>query len=107
MAHLPMFFERSNGAKGATCNQFECPVNCVKSQCSSFFLGSKMCGVTRGKTRSIMTQSKNEESECDSTLDEERCYTGSRTAIAHCSFGRLGGFVTRRVVPACKSDPQC
>jgi hypothetical protein len=78
MSCPPLFFERKNGTKGMKCNQFKCPVNCVMSEWSGWSACSKECGGgSQGKTRSILTKNKNGGSECDTTLEEQPCNTGS------------------------------
>jgi len=78
MACPPLFFERRNGTKGMKCNQFHCPVHCQMSQWSGWSGCSKECGEgTQGKTRSILVKPKNGGTECDTTLEEQSCHTGS------------------------------
>jgi hypothetical protein len=78
MACPPLFFERQNATAGMKCNQFHCPVNCQVSEWSDFSSCSKECGGgTQGKTRSILTKPKNGGTECDATLEERPCNTGS------------------------------
>jgi len=60
------------------CNQIKCPVNCAMSEWSGFSGCSKECGGgTQGKTRAVLTKPKNGGSECDTTLEERSCHTGS------------------------------
>ncbi|CAK0885225.1 unnamed protein product, partial [Prorocentrum cordatum] len=60
------------------CSQFHCPVACVLSEWSSWAACSKECGGgTRGKTRSVLTPSRNGGMECGVTIEEQACNTGS------------------------------
>jgi len=105
MACPPLFYERKNGTAGMKCNQFHCPVNCVMSAWSGFSQCSKECGGgTQGKTRSILTKPKNGGTECDATLEEQPCNTGSCdrdctlmpwTAWEPCSMACGGGIQER------------
>merc|ERR1719450_1753323 len=105
MACPPLFFERKNGSRGMKCNQFHCPVNCVQSEWSDWSACSKECGGgTQGKTRAILTKPKNGGTECDTTLEERPCNTGSCdrdctlmpwTEWAPCSMACGGGIQER------------
>merc|ERR1719282_43504 len=105
MACPPLFYERKNGSAGMKCNQFHCPVNCQVSEWSDFSACSKECGGgTQGKTRSILTKPKNGGTECDATLEERPCNTGSCdrdctlmpwTAWEPCSMACGGGIQER------------
>ncbi|CAK0836936.1 unnamed protein product [Prorocentrum cordatum] len=78
MACPPLYFERTNGSVGMKCNQFHCPVHCSMSQWSGWSGCSKECGEgVQGKTRSILVRPKNGGTECDTTLEEQPCNTGS------------------------------
>jgi len=78
MSCPPLFFERKNGSAGMKCSQFHCPVACVLSEWSSWAACSKECGGgTRGKTRSVLTPSRNGGMECGVTIEEQACNTGS------------------------------
>jgi len=78
MACPPLLYERKNGTAGMKCNQFHCPVNCQMSEWSGFSGCSKECGGgANGKTRSILVKPKNGGTECDATLEEQPCNTGS------------------------------
>merc|ERR1719387_73809 len=101
----PLFFERKNGSRGMKCNQFHCPVHCQMSEWSGWSGCSKECGGgTQGKTRSILVKPKNGGTECDNTLDEQPCNTGSCdrdctlvpwTAWEPCSMACGGGIQER------------
>merc|ERR1719382_1775091 len=78
MACPPLFYESKNGTAGMKCSQFHCPINCQVSEWSDFSSCSKECGGgTQGKTRSILTKPKNGGTECDATIEERPCNTGS------------------------------
>jgi hypothetical protein len=78
MACPPLFYERSNNTAGMKCNQFHCPVNCQMSEWSGYSQCSKECGGgTQGKTRSVLVKPSNGGTECDATLEEQPCNTGS------------------------------
>ncbi|CAK0826822.1 unnamed protein product [Prorocentrum cordatum] len=105
MACPPLFFERKNGTEGMKCNQFHCPVHCSMSEWSGWSGCSKECGGgTQGKTRSILVKPKNGGTECDTTLEEQPCNTGSCdrdctlmpwTAWEPCSMACGGGIQER------------
>merc|ERR1719343_1574611 len=105
MACPPLFFERVNGTVGMKCNQFHCPVNCEMSSWSGWSGCSKECGGgTQGKTRSILVKPRNGGTECDTTLEEQPCNTGSCdrdctllpwTAWEPCSMACGGGIQER------------
>jgi len=105
MACPPLFYEPKNGTAGMKCSQFHCPVNCQMSEWSGFSQCSKECGGgTQGKTRSILVKPKNGGTECDATLDEQPCNTGSCdrdctlmpwTAWEPCSMACGGGIQER------------
>jgi hypothetical protein len=78
MACPPLLFQRKNGTIGMKCSQYKCPINCVMSEWSAYSQCSKECGGgTQGKTRSILTKPANGGTECDATLEEQPCNTGS------------------------------
>merc|ERR1719343_840868 len=105
MACPPLFYERHNGTAGMKCNQFHCPVDCSISEWSGWSACSKECGGgTQGKTRSILVKPKNGGTECDATLVEQPCNTGSCdrdctlmpwTAWEPCSMACGGGIQER------------
>ncbi|CAK0862315.1 unnamed protein product [Prorocentrum cordatum] len=105
MACPPLFFERKNGTEGMKCNQFHCPVHCSLSEWSGWSGCSKECGGgTQGRTRSILVKPKNGGTECDATLEEQPCNTGSCdrdctlmpwTAWEPCSMACGGGIQER------------
>jgi len=105
MACPPLLFERKNGTAGMKCNQFHCPVHCSVSEWSGWSACSKECGGgVQGKTRSILVKPKNGGTECDSTLEEQPCNTGSCdrdctlmpfTAWMPCSMACGGGIQER------------
>merc|ERR1719450_1236957 len=78
MACPPLFYESKNGTAGMKCSQFHCPINCQVSEWSDFSACSKECGGgTQGKTRSVLIKPKNGGTECDATIEERPCNTGS------------------------------
>jgi len=78
MACPPLLYEVKNGTAGMKCSQYHCPVNCQMSEWSDFSSCSKECGGgAQGKTRSVLTKPKNGGTECDATLEERPCNTGS------------------------------
>jgi len=78
MACPPLIFQSKNGTNGMKCNQFLCPVNCELSEWSGLSGCSKECGSgTQGKTRAILVKARNGGQECDTTLEEQPCNTGS------------------------------
>merc|ERR1719401_964769 len=78
MACPPLFFQGKNGTNGMKCNQFLCPVACELSEWSGYSECSKECGSgTQGKTRSILVKAKNGGQECDATMVEQPCNSGS------------------------------
>jgi len=105
MACPPLYFERVNGSVGMKCNQFHCPIHCSMSEWSGWSGCSKECGGgTQGKTRSILVKPKNGGTECDATLEEQPCNTGSCdrdctlmpwTAWEPCSMACGGGIQER------------
>jgi len=100
-----LFYERKNGTAGMKCSQFHCPVNCQMSEWSDFSACSKECGGgAQGKTRSILIKPKYGGTECDTTLEEQPCHTGSCdrdcllmpwTAWEPCSMACGGGIQER------------
>jgi hypothetical protein len=78
MSCPPLFFQSKNGTDGMKCNQFLCPVACELSEWSGYSECSKECGGgTQGKTRAILIKAKNGGQECDTTLEDQPCNTGS------------------------------
>jgi uncharacterized protein YegL len=105
MACPPLYFERENSTVGMKCNQFHCPVHCSMSEWSGWSGCSKECGGgAQGKTRSILVKPRNGGTECDTTLEEQPCNTGSCdrdctlmpwTAWEPCSMACGGGIQER------------
>merc|ERR1719158_2728191 len=60
------------------CNQQKCPVDCQMSMWSPWSKCTKDCeGGVRGRTRSILTKTKNGGESCNTAQEEEACNTGS------------------------------
>jgi len=87
------------------CNQIKCPINCEMSIWSGFSKCTKDCeGGVQGRTRSILTKTKNGGNSCDTVQEMRSCNTGScdRDCELHawtpwepCSMGCSGGMQGR------------
>ncbi|CAK0843614.1 unnamed protein product [Prorocentrum cordatum] len=65
-------------SRAKRCNQHRCPVACSMSQWSGYSGCSKECGGgTQGRTRAILVKPMNGGNECDTTMEERSCNTGS------------------------------
>jgi uncharacterized protein YegL len=71
MACPPMMMQKK-------CHQIKCPVSCQMSEWSGYSKCTAECGGgNQQRTRSILVKPRNGGNECDTTVDERPCSTGS------------------------------